>query len=147
MRTARVATATAIAAFTLALGGCASPGDAPASASMPGEPFAYFTHCGVGQTSVDGATYYPTGVFDGGERVTVPAPSEYPSAGGPTPWFTVVDHAFVAAEGAGDPNQTLGTLERYDADGTAIFHVAGGRWTVHLSTDPAQAAWTIEGCS
>lgn len=66
--------------------------------------------------------------------------------GGPTPWFTVVDNAFVAEPGTRDPDQTLGTLERND-DGTASFHVNGGRWPVHFSLDEADAAWIIEGCS
>lgn len=136
------------AAAALLLAGCASAGGAsPTSGAVLGEPFNYVTHCGVGAMNVDGTAYYPTGVFDGAEPVTGPGPSEYPSAGGPTPWFTVVDNTFVAAEGAGDPNQTFGTLERDDADGTAVFHVNGGRWSVHFSTKEADAAWVIEGCA
>ena len=97
--------------------------------------------------SVDGMSYYPTGVFDGGDLVTGSDPSWYTSAGGPTPWITVVNNRVVFEDGTGDMNNTFGTLERFDADGTAVFHVNGGRWSIHLSTDEADAAWTIEGCA
>lgn len=144
-----VAAAIAFAAgMLLGISGCTAPGGTSATTdAMPGEPFTYFTHCGVGQVNVDGTTYFPTGVFDGVEPVTGSDPSWYVSAGGPTPWFTVVDNTFVAEEGTGDPNETNGTLERNDAEGTAVFHVNGGRWSVHLSTDEADAAWVIEGCA
>lgn len=139
--------AVAIAAVGgLLLAGCAHDGGAaPTTDAMPGEPFDYFTHCGVGAMSVGGTTYYPTGVFDGDELVTGSDPSWYPSAGGPTPWITVVDNRVVFEDGTGDMNTAHGTLERFEDDGTAVFHVTGGRWTVRLSADEADAAWTIEG--
>jgi hypothetical protein len=144
-----VAAAIAFAAGVLiGMGGCATLGGTSAlSNATPGEPFAYPTHCGVGQVNVGGTTYYPTGVFDGDEPVTGSDPSWYVSAGGPTPWITVADHLVVWEEGTSDMNSTYGTLERGDADGTAVFHVNGGRWSIRLSTDAAAAAWFIEGCA
>ena len=67
------------------LAGCG--GDTPNP--TPGESFEYGTHCGVGATSIDGTTYYPTAVYDGDEPITGSDPSWYTSAGGPTPWITV----------------------------------------------------------
>ncbi len=125
------------------LAGCG--GDTPDP--TPGEPFEYGTHCGVGATSIDGTTYYPTAVYDGDEPITGSDPSWYTSAGGPTPWITVEGDQVVYEDGAADMNTTHGTIERLDADGTAIFHVKGGRWSIHLSDDPADAAWTIDGCA
>lgn len=136
------------AGLLVGLGGCANPGGSPTTSdAMPGEAFTYPTHCGVGQVNVDGIMYYPTGVFDKGQPVTGSDPSWYVSAGGPTPWITVVDHVVTPEAGAADMNNTFGTLERNDADGTAVFHVNGGRWSVHLSADKADAAWVIEGCA
>jgi len=31
--------------------------------------------------------------------------------------------------------------------GAVGVHVHGGRWSIHLSTDEADAAWVIEGCA
>lgn len=136
------------AAAGLLLAGCANVGGgAVSSDAMPGEPFDYPTHCGVGQVDAGGTTYFPTAVYDGDEPVTGADPSWYTSAGGPTPWITVVDNRVVYANGAADMNMTHGTLELFEADGAAIFHVTGGRWSIHLSDDPADAAWTIEGCA
>jgi len=144
----RVMFLTAVVAAALALAACANgAGPTGTPEAMPGEPFEYPTHCGVGGMSVNGTTYYPTGVFDGDERVTGSDPSWYVSAGGPTPWITVVDHMVTPEEGTADMNSTFGTLERNDTDGTAVFHVHGGRWSIHLSTDEADAAWVIEGCA
>jgi hypothetical protein len=58
-----------------------------------------------------------------------------------------VDHAVVSEPETADMNTAHGTLERSEADGTAIFHVNGDRWSIHLSTQAVDAAWTIEGCS
>jgi len=144
----RVTFLTAVAVAVLALAGCANdPGAAATTEAMPGDPFTYFTHCGVGATTAGDTTYYPTGVFDGDERVTGSDPSWYVSAGGPTPWITVVDHMVTPEEGTADMNSTFGTLERNDSDGTAVFHIHGGRWSIRLSTDEADAAWVIEGCA
>ena len=132
----------------LLLAGCANAGGGAVSTdAMRGEPYEYATHCGVGQVDVGGTTYYPTGVFDGDEPLTGADPSWYTSAGGPTPWITVVDDRVVYDEGAADMNSTYGTLEQFEDDGTAVFHVKGGRWSIHLSADEADAAWTIEGCA
>jgi len=150
MRLFRVAGAAVAFAVGMLVGiaGCATPGGTQVTSdAMRGEPFDYPTHCGVGGMSIDGTSYYPTGVFDGDERVTASDPSWYVSAGGPTPWITVVDHVVTPEEGTADMNRTFGTLERNDTDGTAVFHVHGGRWSIHLSTDEADAAWVIEGCA
>lgn len=142
LRVMRTHALLAAAAGVALLAGCGADG----SKATPGEPFEYATHCGVGQVDVGGTTYYPTAVYDGDEPVTGSDPSWYTSAGGPTPWITVVDDRVVNKDGAADNYATHGTIERFDADGTAIFHVKGGRWSIHLSDDPADAAWTIDGC-
>ena len=132
-----------VAVSASALAGCATDDAGP----QRGEPFEYATHCGVGQVDVDGITYYPTAVFDGDNRVTENDPSWHASSGGPTPWIRVENERVVYVAGAADANSTHGTLELIDADGTAVFHVEGGRWSIHLSADPTDAAWIIDGCA
>ncbi|MGC4174391.1 hypothetical protein [Demequina sp.] len=100
-----------------------------------GREFAYPTHCRVAQVSIDGVRYYPTGIYEDSELI---ATDDHSTFGGPTPWEDV--------EGAMNMNDTFGYLVDSEGD-TKAFNVKGTDYVVHLSPDPADAAWTVEGCA
>ena len=124
--------AVVVLALVLALSGC---NDAP-DEHPGGREMHYPTHCGVGQVSVGGVTYYPTGIYKDGE----PFATDPGANGGPTPWDDPLDPT------VSNGNATFGVIVMGD-DGTAEFFVNGGDYSVRLSDDEAEALWIIEGCA